>query len=280
METRANAPPSRPAPLRTAAAAVAVVFFSVVNEAAYPQPQDAATPAFEVASIKPVDQGWLQISPQRSGGRISWQANLAQMVLYAYHLPSWRVSGLAPGDAIFQVDATADPAATTDQIRLMFQGLLASRFKLAAHRETKELNGYVLAVGKGGLKLKETKPGEPPAALPEWFAGREAMIPQIEGKVLATAEGKGIAAITGRGVSMAEMADALQQPLGTFVVDRTNLAGRYYFGFKFLRDNAPPDADAPTPAQAVQELGLRLEKERGPVEILAIDHVEKMPTEN
>jgi uncharacterized protein (TIGR03435 family) len=280
MQARANAWPSRRTPLRTAAAAVAVVFFPVVNEAAYAQSQNAATPAFEVASIKPVDKGWLQISPQRAGGRISWQANLYQMVLYAYHLPWWRVTGLPPGDTIFQVDAAAEPAATADQVRSMFQALLASRFKLAAHRETKELNGYVLTIGKGGPKLKETKPGEPPAALPEWFAGKEAMIPQIEGKVLATVEGKGIAAITGRGVSMAEMADALQQPLGTFVLDRTNLAGRYYFGFKFLRDDAPPDADAPTPAQAVQELGLRLEKERGPVEILAIDHVEKMPTEN
>jgi len=262
---------------------MAVLVFSAVSTPAHPQPQNPVLPTFEVASIKRVESGWLQLSPQKSGGRISWRADIFQMTLYAYHLPSWRMTGLPSSDIIFQVEATTDAAATIDQIRLMFQSLLASRFKLSAHRETKDLTGYALMVGKGGLggvKLKESKPGDPPPPLPEWFAGRDAMIPQIEGKVLATAEGKGIAAITGRGVSIAEMADALQQPLRTFVLDKTNLAGRYYFGFKFVRDEAPPDADAPTLSQAIQEMGLRLEKERGPVEILAVDHVEKMPTEN
>jgi len=243
-------------------------------------PATQAQPAFDVASIKPSESAWLQISPQRSGGRISWQTDLFQMILYAYHLPSWRVVGLPAGDDFFQVDARFDEAATTDQIRSMFQSLLASRFQLGAHRETKELNGYTLNVGKSGLKLKESNPGDPPAPLPPWFAGKDAMIPQIEGKVIASAEGKGIAAVTGRRVSMAELAEGLQSPLRTFVLDKTNLSGKYYFAFKFLRDDAPPDADAPTLAQALQELGLRLEKVKGPVEMLVIDHVEKMPTAN
>jgi uncharacterized protein (TIGR03435 family) len=243
------------------------------------QPPGAA-PAFEVASIKPLESSWLQISPQRSGGRISWRVNLNQLVRYAYHLPSWRVIGMPQSDVMFQIEATADAAASADQIRLMFQSLLASRFQLTAHRETKELNGYWLTVNKGGSKLKQTAPGDPPAPLPEWFAGKDAMIPQIEGKVLATMEGKGIAAITGRRVTMAELADALEQPVGTFVLDKTDLPGQYYFAFKFVRDDAPPDADAPTLGQAVQQLGLRLERERGPVEMLMIDRCEKMPTEN
>lgn len=265
---------------RTRLCREAALILFVFATTAHPQPKSSIVPSFEVISIKPVENSWLQITPQRSGGRISWLVSLYQMALYAYHLPSWRVTGLPTDDKAFQVDATTDAAMPTEQIRLMFQSLLASRFKMIAHRETKELTGYGLTVAKSGLKLKESKPGDPPPPLPEWFAGRSAMIPQIEGKVLTTAEGKGVAAITGRGVSIAEMADALQQPLRTFVRDETNLAGRYYFGFKFLRENAPPDADAPTLAQAIQELGLRLEKEKGPVEILMIDHVEKMPTEN
>jgi len=135
-------------------------------------------------------------------------------------------------------------------------------------------------VAKSGLKLKESKPGDPPAPLPPWFAGKDTMIPQIEGKVIASAEGRGIAAVTGRRVSMAELAEGLQTPLRTFVMDKTNLTGKYYFGFKFLRDDALPDADAPSLSQAVQELGLRLEKQKGPVEMLVIDHVEKTPTAN
>jgi hypothetical protein len=92
-----------------------------VSPPAHPQPQNPVSPTFEVASIKRVDSGWLQISRQRSGGRISWHANVFQMILYAYHLPSWRVTGLPPSDAIFQVEATTDAAAANDQIRLMFQ---------------------------------------------------------------------------------------------------------------------------------------------------------------
>ncbi|MGD0873337.1 MAG: TIGR03435 family protein [Bryobacteraceae bacterium] len=270
----------RPAPLWTVAAMAAALCPALTSNA-QPTPQNASAPAFEVASIKPLEKAtWLQISPQRSGGRISWQANLYQMVLYAYHLPAWRVTGLPQSDAIFQVDASTDAASTTEQIRQMLQSLLANRFKLAAHRETKELNGYNLTVSKSGLKLREAKLGDPPAPLPEWFAGKDALIPEIEGKAIATMEGKGITAVTGRGVTMADLANALQAPLGTFVANKTGLTGKYYFGIKFLRDDAPPDADAPTLAQAVQELGLRLEKEKGPVEILVIDHLEKMPTEN
>jgi uncharacterized protein (TIGR03435 family) len=259
--------------------AIAMIGLALAAGVSFGQSSDKA-PAFEVASIKPLDSGWLQISPQRSGGRVSWRASVNQMILYAYHLPSWRVIGMADSDTTFQIEATGETDATTDQIRLMFQSLLATRFKLAVHRETKELNGYRLTVNKGGLRVKQANPGDPPAPLPEWFAGKEAMIPQIEGKVISSVEGKGIGAITARRVTMGEFADALQGPVAAFVLDKTDLLGQYYFAFKFARENAPPDVDAPTMSQAVGELGLRLERERGPVEMLIIDHSEKMPTEN
>ncbi len=135
-------------------------------------------------------------------------------------------------------------------------------------------------MGKGGLKLSQATPGGPPAPLPLWFAGKDVMIPQIEGKVFSSSPGKGLVAVTGRGVPIAELADTLQQALGTFVLDKTNVEGKYYFGFEFLSDDAPPDTDAPTLAEAIQGLGLLLEKEKGPVKALVIDHIEKMPTEN
>jgi hypothetical protein len=80
----------RPAPLRVAAA-IAAALCPALTGNAQPTPQNAADPAFEVASIKPLEKAsWLQISPQRSGGRTSWQANLYQMVLYSYDLPAGR----------------------------------------------------------------------------------------------------------------------------------------------------------------------------------------------
>jgi hypothetical protein len=64
---------------------------------AQPQPQTAAPLAFDVASVKPVAQPWLQVAPQRSGGRITWTTDLHYLVGYAYHLQDWRISGPAPG---------------------------------------------------------------------------------------------------------------------------------------------------------------------------------------
>ena len=66
----------------------------------------------------------------------------------------------------------------------------------------------------------------------------------------------------------------------TFVLDKTNVDGKYYFGIYFLGVDAPPEADAPALAEAIQGLGLLLEKEKGPVRGLVIDHIEKMPTAN
>ncbi len=84
----------------------------------------------------------------------------------------------------------------------------------------------------------------------------------------------GTVAITGRGVSIGELADTLQEVLGTFVLDNTSLTGKYYFGLRF------PGDDASAVRDAIQDLGLAMEKEKGPVKLLVIDHFEKAPTEN
>jgi uncharacterized protein (TIGR03435 family) len=270
--------PRNARPLLLAVMGIAAIAGPIVN--AQPAPQAAAPLAFEVASVKPVSQSWIQLAPQRSGGRINWTVNLNLLIRYAYHLQPWRIGSLPEFDAVYAIDATTDPAATEDQVRLMFQALLAGRFKMSAHLETKEINGYVLTTGKGALKIKEAKSGDEPAPLPEWFQGKEAMIPELEGKLLSTVEGRSIQAITGRRVPVSRLAEALQQPLLTFVLDKTGLPGNYYFAFQYAREDAPPDVDAPTLFTALQDLGLRLEKHKGPVEMLVIDHIEKTPTEN
>ena len=95
-------------------------------------------------------------------------------------------------------------------------------------------------------------------------------------------EGKGTSALTGRGVSTAQLAETLSATLGTLVLDQTGMTGNYYFGFKFLsvQNNPSDEVEGSTIFSALQdELGLKLEKQKGPIEVLVIDHVER-PSEN
>jgi uncharacterized protein (TIGR03435 family) len=136
-----------------------------------------------------------------------------------------------------------------------------------------------MVVAANGPKIKPVKPGDPIAPLPEYFRGKTGMEALIEGKTMLSAERVG-AALTGRRVSMSQLAEALQEPLRTAVLDRTGLSGNYYFSLVYARDN-DPESNAPTLFTAMQEeLGLRLEKQRVPVEFLVVDHIEKKPTEN
>jgi len=245
------------------------------------QSPTAAPLGFEVASVKRLHApARLTLSPTRSGGRITWTAERQFFVRYAYHLQPWRVSGLEPDDSMYQIDATTDPSATEDQVRLMFQTLLADRFKLAVHRETRELNGYGLVAGRNGPKIHPVSAGEQPAAMPEWFKGKPGLAVDLEGKAIVTVE-YGQLALTGRRITMAQLAEALQQPLGAFVLDQTGLAGRYYVAMQFARQDDPGNTEVPSLAAAVQEqLGLKLEKQKGPVEMLVVDHMETEPSGN
>ena len=165
----------------------------------------------------------------------------------------------------------------------MFQTLLADRFQLKLHRETKELPIYALLVGKNGPKLK-------PAESQEGPNGRMMMRPgHFEGSKFA----------------MSSLADMLSRFVSRPVVDMTELKGIFDFTLNFAPDEnmrmmggmpPPPgvhpegggegrspnaNADSPTLFVALQEqLGLKLEARKGPLEILVIDHAEKVPTEN
>jgi uncharacterized protein (TIGR03435 family) len=111
--------------------------------------------------------------------------------------------------------------------------------------------------------------------MPDYW--REKPPAAFEGRILTSVEGAGTSALTGRGVSTAQLADELSTDLGAFVVDRTGLTDKYYFGFKFLSIAHPTDdADAASLFSVIQrELGLRLETQKGPVEVLVIDHFDR-----
>jgi uncharacterized protein (TIGR03435 family) len=171
----------------------------------------------------------------------------------------------------------------------MLQALLAERFKLTVHRESKELPIYALVVAKDGPKLQEAKPGD---TYPNGIKGPDGQ--PGAGMMMMGREG-----LTAQGIPIANLVRHLSRVLGRKVVDKTGLTGKYDFTLKWTPDQsqsamlrgpeggqpgtgsaAAPEASEPSIFTALQEqLGLKLDSQKGPVEILIIDHVEK-PSEN
>ena len=250
------------------------------------QAQTAAPLSFDVASVKvPLDQGVFGTRPRRSPGRFTWTTQLAYLIGYAYRLEWDRISGASgtiPGwGGIYEVAATMSPKATEDQIRLMMRSLLSDRFKMVSHFETKNADGWALSVAKNGPKIHEAKEEDPAPPFPDWERGRPDDRAAWDGTIFAHLPAAGVVAVIGRRVSMLQLCDNLERSLGTAVWDETGMKGNYYLAFRYLTEDAPLDADAPPLNAALQgSLGLKIEKRKGPVEMLVIDHIEKTPTEN
>jgi uncharacterized protein (TIGR03435 family) len=236
------------------------------------QPTEAR-PTFEVASVKPGGD-IISTQPERSGGRISWTTELCRLIGYAYRLEPSRLTGRSCG-AVFSVEATFNPGATDDQVRSMTQSLLADRFKLRAHQVAKQVNGYALVIGKNGPKIRKVNPAEEPPRMPEWVKDNSPAM-RAESYIAATYPGAGVTAITGRRVTMSQLAATLELETKVPVWDQTGLAGQFYFGFRYRQDlTGDSQTDAPSLTTALQEnLGLKLEKKKGSVEMLMIDSIQ------
>jgi uncharacterized protein (TIGR03435 family) len=175
--------------------------------------------------------------------------------------PSWLKDVFYSIDAkVSGEDAEAYSQLTQEQRDLMVQALLADRFKLKTHRETRDLPVYALVVAKGGSKLKESQPNEAASAMVRF-------------------RGKGELDVTASSLDSLPM--FLTRELDRPLIDKTGLTGKYDFTLKFAPGrSAPSDSDAASIFTAVQEqLGLKLEPTKAPLDVLVIDHVEK-PTEN
>lgn len=221
----------------------------------------AQSPAFEVASIKPAaaDATGSDTHGDPGGGLVLTNVNLRSLVMMAYHLQPYQLSGGPPWlrSSRFDITAKAPAGARKDQTWLMLETLLADRFQLAVHRETRELPIFELVVAKGGLKIQPVH--------------RE---PTIADGSLQT-NGDHMKATM---LPMSDVAGALSGMLGHQVVDRTNLEGKYDFQLEFAPEGA--DSDRPSIYAALQaQLGLKLESAKGPVEIVVIDRAE-LPTGN
>jgi uncharacterized protein (TIGR03435 family) len=247
------------------------------------QASAAALPHFDVASLKPGqtilgDKIDINLGTLNHGTLTLTNASLADCLSYAYGLTDKNqidgVDWIKSKAVRFDIVAKAPVDAPLDQVRLMLQALLTERFQLALHREQKDLSYLALLVGKKGLKLHE-------AVADSDASGNKSLIGRIYSNHM----------------SMITLAMLLSRFTGQTVLDMTGLHGTYDLKLDWTSENAPkPAGSSGTGADAVssidgdfgpslfaaveQQLGLKLEVRKGPVEILVIDRAERVPIQN
>lgn len=262
--------------------------------------QSGGKPKFEVASIKPdPEQGntGLRLRP----GGLTANGPLKVMMIRAYGVQSFQIAGGPEwtNSERYAVDAKAAGNPGREQVSLMLQSLLEDRFQLKVHRETRELPVFNLVIARGGPKLSDPKEngcieGDAPP-LPN--GGRMPVPGSVPtpvarcGGLTITLEKGGVRMFGGK-IAMAEIAKVLAPTLGRMVIDRTGITRLFDVDLHFVPDDTtallpppPPDGAASEPlsppifSALSEQLGLRLESAKGPVEVIVIDHVER-PTAN
>jgi bla regulator protein BlaR1 len=244
--------------------------------------QQDLRPSFEVASVKPGDPGSRRFGIGSRGTQFQvTNAPLKMMIGFAYDIQNHQILG-GPKWIIsdrFNIEARPGPGAPMATgpeglraQRLMLQSLLEERFKLRLHREIRIEQVYELVVAKGGPRLT---PSAGPGA-----DGREGIF------------GRGFGGLTATNRPIESLAGLLSQRLGRSVIDKTGLSGKYDFELSFMPEVSPGDLElfGPPPPEAIppadanlpsiftalpDQIGLKLESARGPVEVVVIDSAEK-----
>jgi bla regulator protein blaR1 len=261
------------------------------------QTTDGGKSAFEVASVKPNNRGGRTLVQALPSRLVMTNFALRRLILLAYGVQDYQLSGDPTWVASdhYDIEAKADGTASAQEMEgPMLQGLLKSRFRLALHRETKQLPIYEMIVAKGGAKLTPAKEGScvpyrtdtpPPSVSPT-----EPHTNYCGFRFGADGSNR---TMDGTGVSMALLATNLSRTynsnLGRNVMDATGISGVFDVHLKWTLDDLavgnPIASDGLAGNQvglltALQEqLGLRLESAKGSVEVLVIDHIER-PSEN
>lgn len=283
---------------------------------------------FEVISVKPVDRALMHRNHE--GNRLDREIFVDRAELYAYIVGAYvRGSGclmkLGTGEACPLIAGAIPSWVRTDryevqgkffsnsvpgysdrqrrsndrrELSLMLQSLLEDRFRLKAHRETRQIPVYALRIGKNGPKLKQSGPGSDQLKTGDGnvveFHGMTGMM-SVPGP-----DGTPRTRLTFKASSMQDAAEALSSYFERPVLDRTGLKGEYDFSIEFDIDPTAPEPDhvdmtsglggqtyinpfrgltSSALSVGLQEIGLKLESTKAPIEILVIDHVER-PTEN
>jgi uncharacterized protein (TIGR03435 family) len=274
----------------------------------------AQTPQFEVASIRPsrpMAGDHMDVGVHVDGQRINCVSlNLKDYISTAYKLKIYQVQGPDWLSERYDINAKIPAGATQDQLPDMLKALLADRFKMKSHPDTKDFPVYALVVAKGGLKMKESPvdpndlgdPGEKPKGPATNVSGQGGRggvhIDYGHGSFFTMADNKFIA----RKFPMANFVEVLARFEDRPVVDLTGLTGSYDFDLDFTPEdyqamlirsaiaagvNLPPEAlrafsgsSGDSMLNALDRLGLKLETRKAPLPVLVIDHIEKVPTEN
>jgi uncharacterized protein (TIGR03435 family) len=219
----------------------------------------AQVSSFDVASVKPVNPpaGPHVVSLIINHDRLNIEAaELRQIVGQAYAIQRVRVLGgpaWADSDQFDIAAKAASPDVTRDEIRAMLQTLLAERFHLVVHRDTKQIASYTLLVAKGGSKLKDASPDQKTG-------------------FTDAAGPNGAPRTTFAASPIRTLVNMLANTLGSPVVDKTALTGLYDYSFDWPAQGA-------SLVDALDQIGLNLEAKKEPVEVLVIDHADK-PSSN
>jgi uncharacterized protein (TIGR03435 family) len=226
----------------------------------------AMAQTFEVVSIKPNHSDAGGNTNTMDGRFEATNVGLRQLLGQAFGIRFDQISGGPAWMDSEKYDVIGKQAGTrwtAEALQSCVQAMLADRFQFKFHRETKELAVYSLVVSRGGPRLKDHVEPE--------------KTPQCTG-ICQASGGRGVTRINFTGVTMKGLADLLGRVLARSVVDNTGLTGKYDFGLEWSSN--PDVGGAASIFTAVQEqLGLRLENSKGPVEIIVIDSVQK-PSEN
>ena len=243
---------------------VVLLLFGIAVSA-FPQ-----THAFDAASIKPNQSAGGVSSMHFTAGRVSMEnVSLKKVMLNAYGIQDDREYAIVGPDWLtaerFDIEATFPAETQVTVVREMLQTLLADRFKMAVHKETRQLPDYRLVIAKGGAKISPVEAGQ--------------------GQTSGGA-GKFVASK----ITMAHFADLIARQAGLPVVNETGLDGVFSFTLEWspeasLRvetgDAAAPSSGGASIFTALQEqLGLRLDGGKGPVDVVVVDRMEKMPNAN
>jgi len=227
--------------------------------------QPATPPAFEVASIRTWQPGRESIETGPASLTMH-SVTLQACIRWAYGVQDVQVVG--PDwlrDTGFEIFAKSANAVSVAELRVMLQALLAERFKLAVHRDSREMTALVLTVAKGGHKLK---PADAEGS-PSFQSGKMNL--------------------TGKNAGVGQMVEFIANAIHTPVIDQTGLTGRYDYFLDiemYVTEEArrasgvPPEAGSIIAAAIQAELGLKMESKKVPVDVIVVDHVEKTPTEN
>jgi len=223
-------------------------------------------PAFEVASIK--------INAACSGSRGTHQDKaqvvftnmpLSRLLMRAYQIYSFQLNGPRwMDDVCFDIAAKYPEDAKESDRPLMLRTLLEEQLKLTAHRETRQLQGYVIVVARGGFKLKPVDAGQ--------------SVSNVSG-------GFRKSTLAAKRMSIAALADLLTRIRDEMVIDKTGLTGVYDFDLNWSNDDQNPaggetDRFPPISSALAETLGLRLQSEKVPVQMVVVDHVERTPSDN